>query len=348
MQTANLETMMDQANALPACDDRITSQREILQFEADDLAKIWTTIVQAIVAVVLAVGGYFTYRNLRVAQENLEETKRKATADREASEANLRATNERLDIDREAQITNRFTQAIGQLGAELKNGDPNLEVRLGGIYALERIAYDSLRDHWTIMEILTGYVRENARWPQHSLPPDGAASSSQDLLREPPKPRADVQAILTVVGRRLRAPDRLEPDPLRAGARQGDRPRGLNLSVTDLRGADLRSAHLEWANLRDVHLEGANLRNTHLEAAGLRGAHLDRANFDRTHLDGARLEDANLTTTLNLNEGQLKRAESWQGALLPRSLAHLKYHTEDKPLDFSPTPSSAPRAANTL
>ncbi|MFH1141500.1 MAG: hypothetical protein V1724_07575, partial [Chloroflexota bacterium] len=49
----------------------------------------------------------------------------------------------RIQISQEGQITERFTRAIQQLG------DPKLEVRLGGIYALERIARDSPRDHWT-------------------------------------------------------------------------------------------------------------------------------------------------------------------------------------------------------
>ena len=62
-----------------------------------------------------------------------------------------------VQIAQEGQITERFARAIGQLG------DTKLEVRLGGIYALERIARDSTRDHWTIMEVLTAYVRENAR-----------------------------------------------------------------------------------------------------------------------------------------------------------------------------------------
>ncbi|MEL7000341.1 MAG: hypothetical protein AAFP68_18960, partial [Pseudomonadota bacterium] len=39
---------------------------------------------------------------------------------------------------------------------------PNLEVRLGAIYALERIAQDSERDHITVMETLCAYIRENA------------------------------------------------------------------------------------------------------------------------------------------------------------------------------------------
>jgi hypothetical protein len=39
---------------------------------------------------------------------------------------------------------------------------PNLEVRLGTIYALERIAEDSERDHIPIMETLCAYIRQNA------------------------------------------------------------------------------------------------------------------------------------------------------------------------------------------
>ncbi|MEO1399442.1 MAG: hypothetical protein AAFU56_11340, partial [Pseudomonadota bacterium] len=39
---------------------------------------------------------------------------------------------------------------------------PNLEVRLGAIYALERIAKDSLDDHLTVMKLLSAYVRQNS------------------------------------------------------------------------------------------------------------------------------------------------------------------------------------------
>jgi hypothetical protein len=35
-------------------------------------------------------------------------------------------------------------------------------VRLGGSYALERIARDSARDHPTVMEVLSAYVHEHA------------------------------------------------------------------------------------------------------------------------------------------------------------------------------------------
>ena len=62
-----------------------------------------------------------------------------------------------LEATRDQQVTERFTRAIDQLGAtDDKTGDPRLEVRLGGIYALERIALDSpKRDYSTVMEVLT-------------------------------------------------------------------------------------------------------------------------------------------------------------------------------------------------
>ena len=40
---------------------------------------------------------------------------------------------------------------------------PNIEVRIGGLYALERIAQDSDRDHIQIMEILCAYIRTTPR-----------------------------------------------------------------------------------------------------------------------------------------------------------------------------------------
>lgn len=59
----------------------------------------------------------------------------------------------------QGHITDRFTAAVEQLGSN------NMAVRLGAIYALERISRDSRRGHWTIMETLTAYVREHVPWP---------------------------------------------------------------------------------------------------------------------------------------------------------------------------------------
>ena len=64
---------------------------------------------------------------------------------------------EQTDADRQRRITESFSKAIEQLGSD------KLEVRLGGIYSLERISKESLDDYWTVMENLTAFVRERSR-----------------------------------------------------------------------------------------------------------------------------------------------------------------------------------------
>jgi hypothetical protein len=87
----------------------------------------------------------------------------------------------------EGQVTDRYTKAIEQLGSD------KIDVRTGGIYALERIAHDSAKDHPVVMEMLTAFIREHSReqWP----PPDRQGQTRRWTRR-------DVQAAVTVVGRR--------------------------------------------------------------------------------------------------------------------------------------------------
>ncbi len=183
----------------------------------------------------------------------------------------IRAAERQVLVAQEGQITERFTRAIEQLGK------PEMSIRLGGIYALERIANDSDKDYWTIMETLTAFVRENAPWrgePPSELPEKEA---------EAPKiagPPTDIQAILTVLGRRK----------YQYGHKEEKGP--LDLTETNLRKADFRGAHLEGAWLGYAHLESANLKGAHLEGAWLVGTHLEVAKLAEAHLEGALLYDA--------------------------------------------------------
>jgi uncharacterized protein YjbI with pentapeptide repeats len=270
--------LMEQAAQIPDAKERVAAQKDILQYQTDNQLKIWTAIVQAVAAAVLAIGGYFTWRNLR-------------------------ATQERLEIDRSAQITNRFTQAIGQLGAELKDGTPNLEVRLGGIYALERLSRDSAVDYWTIMEVLIAYVRQNApaqghqTWSDTLLGGDETSLPQEAEPSEVQKPRLDIQAVLTVLGRRTPPEGYSEPHR-------------LDLNGTHLVLANLHKANLEKASPSDANLLGAflsqarlagavllwtNLKRAHLGEADLKGAFLMQANLQNADLRGASLVDADLS-----------------------------------------------------
>jgi membrane protein implicated in regulation of membrane protease activity len=162
-------------------------------------------------------------------------------------------------LTQQGQITDRYTKAIEQLGGD------KLDVRLGGIYALERIAMDSERDHPTVVEVLSAFVRE------HSQP----STSDDDKGGEP---TTDVLAAVTVLGRL----------PQRRQVSRG------NLEGAYLESAELEDAHLERANLRGARLQGANLDWAHLEGAILQRAHLEGAYLQHAHLQGADLLGANL------------------------------------------------------
>ncbi len=246
----------------------------------------------------------------------------------------LQLTQRQLQVSQEGQITERFTRAIDQLGARDEQGRKILEVRLGGIYALERIARDSPRDHWTVMEVLTAYIRENAPAP---VTTHGGLEPRSEAHRAP----ADIQAILTVIARR--------PSKLRESE-----PEWLDLHGVDLRGVRLsEGAHLAHANLSGTHLEGAHLEAVHLEEADLSDAHLDdadlsgayleeaflcetglnrtklivarlqrtyfyRANLEEAELSGARLQGTDLTEALGLTQEQINETYMDANTQLPK------------------------------
>jgi hypothetical protein len=211
--------------------------------------EVRTTLLQGLGGVVLLLGAYFTYRQVTNSREQLAHSR------------------EQLQIAQQGQITERFTRAIDQLG------HAQLDVRLGGIYALERIARDSPADRAAIGEVLTAFVRSHAPWPPR-LPGQYVATAPIDQVPELQVRAADVQACLTVLGRGGFAPP----------AEGQDR---LDLHAVDLRHANLWDAHLEAAYLRRAHLEAAFLGGAHLQGADLRDAHLEKAYLDAAYLEGA-------------------------------------------------------------
>ena len=178
-------------------------------------------------------------------------------------------------LSREGHVTDRYTKAIEQLGSR------ELDVRIGGIYALERIARDSRRDHPTVMEVLTAFIRVHSN---QKLPPSDPGS--QGLERFSPR---DVQAAVTVIGRRDVKRD-IQPLHLtRVDLR------GANLRKADLTGANLTGAQLSRAHLRDAHLCDSRLCDADLSGARLFGADLTRANLRDAKLRSAKLGNADLT-----------------------------------------------------
>ena len=185
-------------------------------------------------------------------------------------------TGRSFTLSREGQVTDRYTKAIEQLGSD------KLDVRIGGIYALERVARDSPQDHPTVVEVLAAFIREHSReqWPL----PEGNTDPAP-----PRETRSDVQVALTVIGRRDMKRDLRSIDLTRANLHGADL-RGAHLARAELRGVDLTGAHLDGAFLAMADLSGA-----HLARAELRGVDLTRADLFRADLTGADLDGADLS-----------------------------------------------------
>ena len=197
----------------------------------------------------------------------------------------LRRNSERADqwqrrtyeLTEQGQVTDRYTKAIEQLGSS------TVDVTIGGIYALERIARDSPRDHPTVMEVLAAYIREHSDEPLHRST-SGAGTPERFT-------RADIQAAITVIGRRDTSHD----------------PGQINLRRVHLPTADLREAKLSGADLA-----GSDLTSANLDHADLTGSNLEIATLSAADLPSAILTSANLSARTSLVRTSTARSSMMQ------------------------------------
>lgn len=143
-------------------------------------------------------------------------------------------------------------------------------IRIGGIYALQRIMQDSPRDQRAAIQVLAAFVREQA--PRKNVPSTRTYASST--------PAIDVQTALTVLATRNPAID---------GSAS------IDLTTTNLSGANLYGADLAGVNLTGADLASANLRGANVSGADLYGANVSGANLAIADVTGANLTDARPT-----------------------------------------------------
>ena len=248
-----------------------------------------------------------------------------------------RIADKQTQINQESHYTELFTKAVEQLGAVRevhgKEPEPALEIRIGAIYSLERLAKDSERDYGPIIETLAAYIREHCRGPESfndkNLSGDELKQARQkwvdSLLKNPPANRSDIAAALTVLSRREKnrnwtstSEDETQPDFTGTnfqGATLWNKSEGLTREGTNLRLAYLDSANLMEANLSGANLSHANLSGTNLSKANLSDAILIRADLSDANLRGANLSDAAVLTRANISGAELMGA-NLSGAVL--------------------------------
>ena len=228
----------------------------------------------------------------------------------------INVTNGQLQVAQQGQITDRYNAAITNLGS------PSVDVRLGGIYALQRIMQDSPRDQSTVVAVLCAFVRDHATAVTvRSTSPLASPYTSPAASR----PLTDIQAALTVVGIRNTAYDGSTTvvDFTNAYLLGAYLP-GANFSGAHLNGVDLARAYMPGAHLFGADLFGADLSRANLSGAHLSGAHLSGAHLSGADLSGADLTHADLTgadlTHADLTGADLTHADLTGAKGLPTSL----------------------------
>ena len=198
------------------------------------------------------------------------------------------------ELERDAKFAALLTRAIEHLGNE------SIAIRKGAIYELRRLAVDSEKDRESVVEILSGFVREGIEKLSSPEPPGNG--------EELPKPEADIFIAAEVLSFLYQGYGcRASLEGLQAEHVNLDRVelRGVKLSRAKFTGTSLNGAFLNEANLSRAYLGGAGLKSqgTNLIGANLIGANLrctwlGNACFTVAILDGADLSEAHLHNTI--------------------------------------------------
>ncbi|MGA7934684.1 MAG: pentapeptide repeat-containing protein [Kovacikia sp.] len=253
---------------------------------AQDVSGNWNNIekkersqagVNLLQTIATSIGGIAVFWNIVLARRQM------AIAHRQTELAQ-----DQMEIVREQIINERFSTAIEQLG------NSQLAVRVGAIYALARLAKDSPRDYWTIMEMLAFFLREQCPLPKNITERNGECRYQSHV----PK---DVQAAVLVLGQRD-----IDQDPADSH---------LHLIHSDLRGITFAEGDFRNVYFYDSNLSGANFYGANLKGANFWKADLSYANLKGCQLDGAILNKANLGTAKGLTVEQVKIAKKWENAV---------------------------------
>ncbi|MFE6805973.1 pentapeptide repeat-containing protein [Streptomyces sp. NPDC057681] len=224
-------------------------------------------------------------------------------------------------ISEQGQITDRFNAAIGNLGSQ------SPDIRMGGIFALQRIMQDSVRDQPAVVSVLSAFARQHA-------------GSSTASLKEPlgdrlesPTPKPDIEAAIGTLARRKPGGDAgviidLSKSNLR-GLHFAKKP-AIRLPGVILSEADLRNAVLPGADLRNAFLEMAHLDRAFLQEANLQGALLLGANFTHADLSRANLRGVKYTCPFQPTKGlkclDLQYADLFEADLRNAKLSGVSLH----------------------
>jgi uncharacterized protein YjbI with pentapeptide repeats len=185
-----------------------------------------------------------------------------------------------------------LSKAVENLGAEktvkrsngVEKSVPSLEVRTGGILALERLARENPGFHIEVMEVLTAYIRHNVQsYVEYKGEHEGAI-----------RPRDDLVTAFNVLSRRTKAQREIEN-------RDGYQ---LQLNDTTFSGLVLADYDLSGINFERTNFSGAHLTNLNFEHSNLNSCNFKHARFLKIQMNSASFANTSFQTA-SLNQMQI-------------------------------------------
>ena len=233
---------------------------------------------------------------------------------------------------RQTELSERgFLNERYQKGAEML-GSQTLSVRMGGVYALERLAREHSKEyHVQILRLFCGVARDMANMdaPLEPITEDHQAILEALSARGPQQIEVEKSAgtEIELMGARLphlRLLGGNLSDAILMSAHLNDSVLhrvdfshsilvGANLSKADLRRTVFHDANLSEATLEGASLFRVDLSNSDLSHADLSNARIADTDFSDADLTGVNLSGAVLNRVTGLPQGELDRAEAESG-----------------------------------
>ncbi|MCL6285033.1 pentapeptide repeat-containing protein [Ruegeria sp. 2012CJ41-6] len=243
------------------------------------------------------------------------------------------------EVQEKGQITDRFSKSIEGLGTDKTitvEGEqvsvPNLEVRVGSILALSRIADETPSELQQVLRALIVYVRENSG-TKHSPVNVDASPEFVEKFERLSFPRADVRTALETISD-LAVPYRNQDSrnylDLRSSSFKNQVIVGLNLSKFDLRICDFSGAFTQLCDFSGCRFHGSSFGDAKLTKLQLGMAKFDscdfrgHVDFEESTLEGAFFQNCDLSTAL-ITQEQLEQSYGDPSVQIPVMLKRPKH-----------------------
>lgn len=189
-----------------------------------------------------------------------------------------KSKNEDVKISQSNSLNSIYTSAVAQLGENIDTDTPNYSVRIGAIYALERLARDNEEYHQEVMNVLCSYVRINSRNRRGSVAENINERSLGNIenMNHMVISYVDVQEALSVLGRRDISLDKNE----------------LDLSGCRLYMIQLGEAGWDGVNFSNVQFYNMTIRNCSFEKSKFLGSTFNNCGFYESFFEEAKMAGA--------------------------------------------------------